>query len=99
MHAVLFRECSCLFCFFNLTFTFQLLDKLWSQVSYFLTPGTCLQFSSRKGFSIPNARRLSSNVANSRFRYLRESICAQEKVPKNLYAYALGGTRTHEVDL
>ena len=27
------------------------------------------------------------------------SICAQEKVPTNLYAYALGGARTHEIDL
>ena len=36
----------------------------------------------------------SSNVANLRFRAFRESICAQEKVPTNLYEYALGGTRT-----
>ena len=26
----------------------------------------------------------------------RKSICAQEKVPTNLYEYALGGVRTHE---
>ena len=39
---------------FCLTYTFfQLLDKLWSQVSSLLPPGTCLQFSSR----IPTARR------------------------------------------
>ena len=80
--------------FFFLTFTLRLLDKLWSQVSSLLPPGTCLQFLSRIGFSIPTARRLSSNVANSRFRAFRESICAQEKVPTNLYEYALGGTRT-----
>ena len=87
--------------FFGLTFNFQLLDKLWSQVSSLLPPGTCLQLLSRIGFSIPTARRLSSNVANSRFRAFRESICAQEKVPTNLYEYeyALGGTRTHEIDL
>ena len=48
--------------------------------------------------SIPTARRLSSNVANSRFGPFHESICAQEKVPTNLYEYALGGTRTHEID-
>ena len=58
----------------------QLLDKLWSQVSSLLPPGTCLQFLSRIGFSIPTARRLSSNFANSRFRAFRESICAQEKL-------------------
>ena len=27
-----------------LTFTFQLLDKPWSQVSFLLPPGSCLQF-------------------------------------------------------
>ena len=69
---------------FGLTSTFQLLDKLLSQVSSLLPPGACLQFLSRIGFSIPTARRLSSNVANSRFRAFRESICAQEKVPTNL---------------
>ena len=41
----------------------SLMDKLWSQVSS-LPPGTCLQFLSRIGFSIPTARRFSSNVAN-----------------------------------
>ena len=41
---------------------------------------------SRIGFSIPTARRFSSNVANSRCRALRESIGAQEKVLRtNLY--------------
>ena len=53
---------------------------------------------SRIGLSIPTALRFSSNVANSRSRAFRESICAQEKVPTNLYEYALGGTRTHETD-
>ena len=80
--------------FLQRTFTFQLLDELWSQVSSLLPPGTCLQFLSRIGFSIPTARRLSSNVANSRFRAFRESICAQEKVHTNLYEYALGGTNS-----
>ena len=57
-------------------------------------PGTCLQFLSCVGFSIPTARRLSSNVANSRFRAFRESMCAQEKVPTILSStrtYALRG--------
>ena len=88
-----------LFFVFRLTFSFQLLDKLRSQVSSLLPPGTCLQFLSCAGFSIPTARRFSSIVANSRFRAFRESICAQEKVPSNFYEYALGGTRTHEIDL
>ena len=44
--------------FFAHTFTFQLLDKLWSQVSSLLLPGSCLQFLSRIGFSNPTARRL-----------------------------------------
>ena len=44
----------------------DLLDKPWSQVSYLLPPATCLQFLSRIGFSIPTARRFSSNAGNSR---------------------------------
>ena len=43
--------------FFSHTFTFQLLDKPWSQVSSLLPPGSCLQFLSRVGFSNPTARR------------------------------------------
>ena len=39
------------------------------------------------------------SLANSRSRAFRKSICAQEKVPTNLYEYALGGARTHETDL
>ena len=84
---------------FCLTVAFQLLDKLWSQVSSLLPPGTCLQFLSRIGFSIPTARRFSSNVATSRSRAFRESICAQEKVPTNVCECALGGTRTHAIQL
>ena len=50
----------------------DLLDKPWSQVvSSLLPPGTCLQFLSRIGFSIPTARRFPSNVANSRSRAFR----------------------------
>ena len=47
------------------------LDKPWSQVSSLLPPGTCLQFLWRIGFSIPTARRFSSNVANSHSRAFR----------------------------
>ena len=85
--------------FFFHTSTFQLMDKPSSQVSSLLPPGSCLQFLSRIGFSNPTARRLSSSVANSRSRVSRKSICAQGKVPTNLYEYALGGIRTHESDL
>ena len=38
-------------------------------------------------------------VANSCSRAFRKSISAQEKVPTNLYEYALAGARTHELDL
>ena len=41
----------------------------------------------------------SSSVADLRARAFRKSIRAQEKVPPNLYGYALGGARTHETDL
>ena len=41
-------------------------DNPWSQVSSLLLPGTCLQFLSCIGFSIPTARRFSSSVASSR---------------------------------
>ena len=40
-----------------------------------------------------------SSVASSRSRAFRKSVCAQEKVPTNLYEYALGGVRAHETDL
>ena len=84
--------------YFN-NFTFQLLDKLWSQVSSLLPLGCCLQFLSRIGFSNPTARRFFIECYYSRSRAFRKSICAQEKVATNLYEYALGGARTHETDL
>ena len=59
----------------------DLLDKPWSQVSSLLPPGTRLQFLSRIGFSIPTARRFSSNVANSRSRAFRYSIFYARKSP------------------
>ena len=43
--------------FFFHTFTFQLLDKPWSQVSPLLPPGSYLQILSRTGFSNSTARR------------------------------------------
>ena len=85
-----------LFVGFTLT---DLLDKPWSQVSSLPLPLYLPSPLSRIGFSIPTARRLSSNVANSRSRAFRESLCAQEKVPTNLYEYALGGTRAYAIGL
>ena len=55
-------------------------------------------FYRAEGSAIPLLVDLSSSVANSRSRVFRKSICAQEKVPTNLYDYALGGARTHETD-
>ena len=49
----------------------DLLDKPWPQGSPLLPPCTYLQLLSRIGFSIPTARRLSSNVANSSSRAFR----------------------------
>ena len=79
--------------FFTVTFTFQLnsyevlpsvillLDKPWSQVGRyrpFFPPGTCLQFLLRIGFSIPTARRFSSNVANYRM-LLTHALASSDK--------------------
>ena len=86
--------------FFHSHFTFQLLDKPWSHVSSLLPPRFLPSFFfSLIGFSNPLVVDFSSSVANSRSRAFRKSICAQEKVPPNLYEYALGGARTHETDL
>ena len=49
----------------------DLLDKPLSQVSSLLPPRYVPSFLSRIGFSIPTARRFSSNVANSRSRAFR----------------------------
>ena len=59
--------------------------------------GSCFQFLSRRGFSNPTALvEFSWSVANSRSSVFRNSICVHEKVPVNLYEYALGGgTRTY----
>ena len=63
------------------------LDKPWSQMSSILSPGTCLQVSSRTEFSILTARRFSSNVANSLSRFpLNQFLCKK----KSLRVCALG---------
>ena len=43
------------------------LDTPRSQTGVVPSPGTCLHFLSRREFSIPTARRFSSNVASSCF--------------------------------
>ena len=60
------------------TCTFQLLDKTWSQVSFLLPAGSCLQFLSRIGSSNLTARRFSSSVANPRSRFPQVNLCARK---------------------
>ena len=55
-------------------------------------------FYRAKGSAIPLLVDFSSSVANSRSRAFRKSICAKEKLPTNLYEYALEGIRTHETE-
>ena len=80
-----------------------LLSSFWTSRGHrcrpFFPPVLAFNFSSCIGFSNPTARRFSSSVTSSRSRIFRKSIFAQEKVPTNLYEYALGGIRTHETDL
>ena len=89
------------FFFFSHTFTFQLLDKPWSQVG--VVPS-----SPRFLPSIFIAHRVQQSHCSSIFHRVllthalavsARQFCAQEKVPTNLYEYALGGARTHETDL
>ena len=78
--------------FYFILFTL-LLSSLWTSRGHRCRPfppppGSCFQFLSRIGFSNPTARRFFVEcVANSRSRAFRKSICAQEKVPTNLYEH------------
>ena len=65
----------------------------------FFPPVLAFNFYRAEGSAIPLLVDFSSSVANSLSRAFRKSICAQEKVPTNLYEYALGGAQTHETDL
>ena len=67
----------------------------------FFPPVLAFNFYRAWGSAIPLLVDFSSSVtvANSRSRAFRKSSCAQEKVPADLYDYALGGARTHETDL
>ena len=48
--------------FFPDTFTFQLPDKPWSQLTSLPPPGYCLQFLSRKGSAIPHCSSIFHRV-------------------------------------
>ena len=48
------------------------------------------------GLSNPTARRYFIEFCQLTLSRFRKSSCAQEKVPTNLYEYALGGARAHE---
>ena len=70
--------------FFNLTITFLLLDKPWSQVSSLLPPGKFVNSS--------------SNFSNSRSHDSRSSSFYARKSPYK-HEHALSGTRTHNLNL
>ena len=76
----------------NLTCTFQLVDKPWSQVSTLFLPDFIAQM-------VQHSQRSSIFIefANSRSRAFRESIFAHEKSPYE-YNNALGGARTSELN-
>ena len=82
------------------TFTFQLLDKA-VVTGVDPSPPRFLPsiFIAHRVQQSHCSSIFQSNDANSRSRAFRKSICAQEKVPTNLYEYALRGARTHETDL
>ena len=86
--------------FFSHTSTSQLLYKSCGhRLRPFSPPVLALAWICYRaqGSAIPLLVDFSSGVvANSRSRAFRKSVCAQEKVPTNLYEYALGGIRTHE---
>ena len=88
-------------CYF---FPTVLLSNFWTSVVTVVVPSSPrylpLKFLSRVGFGNPTARRFFIDCCyNLRSRASRKSICAQEKVPTNVYGYALGGVRTHGTDL
>ena len=74
------------FIFFSHTFTFQLLDMPWSQVSSLLPPGSCLQFLLRIGFSNPTARPLFHRMMLTHALALSASQFVHEKKSQRIYA-------------
>ena len=90
------------FFFFSHTFAFQLLDSGQAVVAAVVPSpprfSSSIFIAHRVQQSHPLLVDFSWSVANSHSRF-RKSICAQGKVPTNLYEYALGGAQTHETDL
>ena len=88
--------------FIFLLFCTLLLSSFWTSRGHrcrpFSPPVLAFNFYRAKGSAIPLLVDFSSNVANSRSRAFRKSICAKEKLPTNLYEYALEGIRTHETE-
>ena len=68
---------------FSHTSTFKLLDKPWSQVSSFLPPSSCLQFSSRIGFSNPTS--ISHRVLLTHALALSASQLVHKKKSQQIY--------------
>ena len=86
---------SFVFCL-GLTFTFQLVPKLCSQVSSMLppdpryVPSAFIAHRVHSGFPLlVDFHRILMLLRNSRSRALPESICAQEKVPYKFISYEL----------
>ena len=91
------NKASLFFFSFSHTFTFQLLDKPWSQVSSLLPPGSCLRFLSRIGFSNPTARRFFDRMMLTHALALSASQFVHKKKSQRIYTsmHSVG----HETDL
>ena len=92
--------------FYFLCFIFSsyfYLSSFWTSRGHrcrsFSPPVPAFSFYGAQGSAFPLLVDFHRNVADSRSRAFLESIWALEKVPTNLYEYALGGTRTNATDL
>ena len=79
--------------------TCQLLDKPWSQVSSFLSLGSCLQLVQRIGLINTTPRRFINECCQLMLSRFPQVNLRTRKFPTNVYEYTLRGTRTHETDL
>ena len=89
------------FCF-CVTFTFQLLDKLLFRCRPFPPPVRAFSFHRAWGSAFtafPLLVDFHRMLLTDALALSRGSILCTRKVPTNLYNYALGGTRTHAIDL
>ena len=83
-------------------FVSLLLSSFWTSSGLrcgpFSPPVRAFNFYRAQGSAFPllvDSRRMLLTHALA----FRESICAQEKDPANVYEYALGGTQTNAIDL